>query len=80
MADTYEKITINNFPKEFKDMALELKDELKTSLNSVYIKIFNEYYQRREAQKMEKSAQIMSSIYEKDEELKAWANFEEDIV
>ena len=41
-----EKITVNNLPKEFKDMAIEVKNELKTSLNSVYIEIFKEYYQR----------------------------------
>ena len=37
-----EKITVNNLPKEFKDMAIEVKNELKTSLNSVYIEIFKE--------------------------------------
>ena len=79
MVVTYEKITINNLPKEFKDMALEIKDELKTSLNSVYIEIFNEYYKKREIEKMKKSAEIMASIYEEDEDLKAWSDFEEDI-
>ena len=74
-----EKITINNLPKEFKDMALEVKNELKTSLNSVYIEIFKEYYQKREAEKLKKSAEIMASIYEEDEELKSWTNFEDDI-
>lgn len=74
-----EKITVNNLPKEFKDMALELKSELKTSLNNVYIEIFKEYYQKREAEKLKKSAEIMASIYEEDEELKSWTNFEEDI-
>ena len=73
-----EKITINNLPKEFKDMALEVKNELKTSLNSVYIEIFKEYYQKREAEKLKKSAEIMASIYEEDEELNDWINFEED--
>lgn len=47
-----EKITVNNLPKEFKDMAIEVKNELKTSLNSVYIEIFKEYYQKREAEKL----------------------------
>lgn len=74
-----EKITVNNLPKEFKDMALELKSELKTSLNNVYIEIFKEYYQKREAEKLKKSAEIMANIYEEDEELKSWTNFEEDI-
>ena len=74
-----EKITVNNLPKEFKDMALEVKNELKTSLNNVYIEIFKEYYQKREAEKLKKSAEIMASIYEEDEELKSWTNFEEDI-
>ena len=74
-----EKITVNNLPKEFKDMALELKNELKTSLNNVYIEIFKEYYQKREAEKLKKSAEIMASIYEEDEELKSWTNFEDDI-
>lgn len=73
-----EKITINNLPKEFKDMALEVKNELKTSLNSVYIEIFKEYYQKREAEKLKKSAEIMASIYDEDEELNDWINFEED--
>lgn len=73
-----EKITINNLPKEFKDMALEIKNELKTSLNSVYIEIFKEYYQKREAEKLKKSAEIMASIYDEDEELNDWINFEED--
>lgn len=80
MVISSEKITINNLPTEFKNMALEIKDELKTSLNSVYIEIFNEYYKKREAEKMEKSAEIMASIYEEDEDLKAWTNFEEDII
>ncbi len=80
MVASQEKITINNLPKEFKAMALEIKDELKTSLNSVYIEIFNEYYKKREAEKMKKSAEIMASIYEEDDELKAWTNFEEDIL
>ena len=74
-----EKITVNNLPKEFKDMAVELKNELKTSLNNVYIEIFKEYYQKREAEKLKKSAEIMANIYEEDEELKSWTNFEEDI-
>jgi hypothetical protein len=74
-----EKITINNLPKEFKDMALEVKNELKTSLNNVYIEIFKEYYQKREAEKLRKSAEIMASIYNEDEELKEWINFEEDV-
>ena len=74
-----EKITVNNLPKEFKDMALEVKNELKTSLNNVYIEIFKEYYQKREAEKLKKSAEIMANIYEEDEELKSWTNFEEDI-
>lgn len=74
-----EKITVNNLPKEFKDMALELKNELKTSLNNVYIEIFKEYYQKREAEKLKKSAEIMASVYEEDEELSSWTNFEEDI-
>ena len=74
-----EKITVNNLPKEFKDMALEFKNELKTSLNNVYIEIFKEYYQKREAEKLKKSAEIMANIYEEDEELKSWTNFEEDI-
>lgn len=74
-----EKITVNNLPKEFKDMALELKSELKTSLNNVYIEIFKEYYQKREAEKLKKSAEIMANIYEEDEELKSWTNFEDDI-
>lgn len=74
-----EKITVNNLPKEFKDMALEVKNELKTSLNNVYIEIFKEYYQKREAEKLKKSAEIMASIYEEDEELKSWTNFEDDI-
>lgn len=55
MVLSYEKITINNLPKEFKDMALEIKDELK------------------------KSAEIMENIYDVDEELKDWINFEENI-
>ncbi|MCK9257476.1 MAG: hypothetical protein M0P02_05325 [Sulfurospirillaceae bacterium] len=79
MVVTHEKITINNLPKEFKDMALEIKDELKTSLNSVYIEIFNEYYKKREVEKMKKSAEIMAAVYEEDEDLKAWSNFEEDM-
>ena len=74
-----EKITVNNLPKEFKDMAVELKNELKTSLNNIYIEIFKEYYQKREAEKLKKSAEIMANIYEEDEELKSWTNFEEDI-
>ena len=74
-----EKITVNNLPKEFKDMASELKNELKTSLNNVYIEIFKEYYQKREAEKLKKSAEIMASVYEEDEELSSWTNFEEDI-
>ena len=74
-----EKITVNNLPKEFKDMALEVKNELKTSLNNVYIEIFKEYYQKREAEKLKKSAEIMASVYEEDEELSSWTNFEEDI-
>ena len=74
-----EKITVNNLPKEFKDMAVELKNELTTSLNNVYIEIFKEYYQKREAEKLKKSAEIMANIYEEDEELKSWTNFEEDI-
>ena len=74
-----EKITVNNLPKEFKDMAVELKNELKTSLNNVYIEIFKEYYQKREAEKLKKSAEIMASVYEEDEELSSWTNFEEDI-
>lgn len=74
-----EKITVNNLPKEFKDMALEVKNELKTSLNNVYIEIFKEYYQKREAEKLKKSAEIMANTYEEDEELKSWTNFEEDI-
>ena len=74
-----EKITVNNLPKEFKDMAVELKNELKTSLNNVYIEIFKEYYQKREAEKLKKSTEIMANIYEEDEELKSWTNFEEDI-
>lgn len=51
MVLSYEKITINNLPKEFKDMADELK----------------------------KSAEIMENIYDVDEELKDWINFEENI-
>ena len=51
MVISNEKITVNNLPKEFKDMALEVKNELKTSLNNVYIEIFKEYYQKREAEK-----------------------------
>ena len=74
-----EKITINNLPKEVKDMAFEVKNELKTSLNNVYIEIFKEYYQKREAEKLKKSAEIIASIYEEDEELKSWTNFEDDI-
>jgi hypothetical protein len=79
MVISNEKITVNNLPKEFKDMALELKNELKTSLNNVYIEIFKEYYQKREAEKLKKSAEIMASVYEEDEELSSWTNFEEDI-
>ena len=74
-----EQITVNNLPKEFKDMALEVKNESKTSLNNVYIEIFKEYYQKSEAEKLKKSAEIMANIYEEDEELKSWTNFEEDI-
>lgn len=79
MVLSYEKITINNLPKEFKDMALEIKDELKTSLNNVYIEIFTEYYKKREAEKLKKSAEIMKNIYDADEELNDWMSFEEDI-
>ena len=79
MVISNEKITVNNLPKEFKDMASELKNELKTSLNNVYIEIFKEYYQKREAEKLKKSAEIMASVYEEDEELSSWTNFEEDI-
>lgn len=79
MVISTEKITVNNLPKEFKEMAIELKNELKTSLNDVYIEIFREYYQKREAEKLKKSAEIMANIYEEDEELNAWKNFEEDI-
>ena len=75
-----EKITVNNLAKEFKDMAIEVKNELKTSLNSVYIEIFKEYYQKREAEKLKKSAEIMANIYEEDEELKSWIDFEENIL
>lgn len=74
-----EKITINNLPKEFKDMALEVKSELKTSLNNVYIEIFKEYYQKREIEKLKKSAEIMANVYEEDEDLNSWRDFEEDI-
>ncbi len=49
-----EKITVNNLPKEFKDMAIEVKNELKTSLNSVYIEIFKEYYQKRDSPNSER--------------------------
>ena len=75
-----EKITVNNLPKEFKDMAIEDKNELKTSWYSVYIEIFKEYYQKREAEKLKKSAEIMANIYEEDEELKSWIDFEENIL
>ncbi|MFA7085001.1 MAG: hypothetical protein WC141_10800 [Arcobacteraceae bacterium] len=40
-------------------------------------KEFQEYYQKREAEKLKKSAEIMVSIYEEDEELKSWTNFED---
>ncbi len=79
MVLTKEKITINNLPKEFKDMAIEVKDELKTSLNNAYIEIFKDFYQKREAEKLKKSAEIMVGVYDEDEEFRDWVNFEEDI-
>ena len=76
---TAEKITVT-IPLELKERLVVLKDELKTSMSSIYKEALESYLEKKEIEKFKKSALIMANIYEEDEELNSWANFEEDIL
>ncbi|RXJ96789.1 hypothetical protein CRU94_01380 [Arcobacter sp. AHV-9/2010] len=76
---TAEKITVT-IPFELKERLVVLKDELKTSMSFIYKEALESYLEKKEIEKFQKSALIMANIYEEDEELNSWANFEENIL
>lgn len=61
-----EKITVT-IPQDLKERLVEIKDELKTTMSSVYREALEDYLEKKELEKWEKGAILAS----KDKEYKA---------
>lgn len=61
-----EKITVT-IPQDLKERLVEIKDELKTTMSSVYREALEDYLEKKELEKWEKGATLAS----KDKEYKA---------
>jgi metal-responsive CopG/Arc/MetJ family transcriptional regulator len=72
-----EKITVT-IPKELKEHLLALKDEIGTSMSSIYKDALQSYIAQKEQERWAKAARLMEERYTNDPELKEWIEFEED--
>ncbi|WP_457605902.1 hypothetical protein [Nitratifractor sp.] len=73
-----EKITVS-IPGELKEQLYSLKEELHTSMSSIYKEALESYIQQKERERWEKAAELMKEEYKHNPELKEWIDFEEEI-
>lgn len=71
-----EKITVT-IPSALKEQLQALKQELQTSMSAIYKEALQSYLEQKEREKWARAADRMAKVYEEDEVLRDWVEFEE---
>lgn len=74
-----EKVTIT-LPIQIKEEVAKLKDEMKISMNSIYLTAIQEYIKQKNREKLRLEALQMVEEYKTNPEMIELGNFEENIV
>lgn len=74
-----EKVTIT-LPIQIKEEVAKLKDEMKISMNSIYLTAIQEYVKQKNREKLRLEALQMVEEYKTNPEMIELGNFEENIV
>ena len=79
MAARQEKITVM-LPQDLKKEVVEMKDRLKTSVNSIIKEAIKEYVQKAEREKIREEAKEMVEEYKTNPEILEMSDFVEDVI
>jgi hypothetical protein len=74
-----EKVTIT-LPTQIKEEVVKLKDEMQTSMNSIYQSAIQEYVKQKKRERLRLEASQMVEEYKTNPEMIELSNFEEDVV